>query len=175
MSMMLEPDSKVPALDVPLVGGGRFSLGDEKPEMFTQIIFYRGKHCPVCANYLKKLDGLVGRFKDAGVETVAVSMDPEDRATDSVKEWGLQNVRVGYGVDEQTARAWGLYVSEGINEAENRVFNEPGIFWVRPDGRLFLADVSNMPWGRPDLEFLLSKIDLIKEKNYPARGTKQAA
>lgn len=41
--------------------------------------------------------------------------------------------------------------------------------WTLAD-RLYLADVSNMPWARPDLEFLQSKIPFAVGNNYPARG-----
>ena len=42
---------------------------------------------------------------------------------------------------------------------------------IRPDGKLYLADISNMPWARPDLKMLLSKVAYALEHNYPARGT----
>jgi peroxiredoxin len=43
----LMPRQKVPALSVPLVGGGTWSLADQSPENFTMVVFYRGLHCPI--------------------------------------------------------------------------------------------------------------------------------
>ena len=43
------PGTKVPALDVPLVGNGHWTLAERAGERFTVIEFYRGRHCPFCA------------------------------------------------------------------------------------------------------------------------------
>lgn len=167
----LMPDSQAPALSLPLVGGGTWTLADQSPENFTMIVVYRGLHCPVCKAYLGKLNGLIDMAEAAGVTTVAASMDPEERAAQAVADWGLDKLPVAYGMTRADVANWGLYLSTSIKEAENDQFAEPGLFWVRPDGRLYLIDISNMPWSRPDVEFLLSKVGFAMENNYPARGT----
>ena len=166
----LTPDAQVPSLSVPKVGGGTFTLNEDAPENFTMVLFYRGLHCPVCRSYLERFNGLVGPYREAGFDVVAVSMNDEETATKTAEEWDIGKVPLAYDLDEAKAREWGLYISNNINENEASIFCEPGTFWVRPDGRLYLGDVSNMPWARPDLEFLLSKVPLIKERGYPARG-----
>ena len=170
MSMKLMPDTQAPALSVPLVGGGQWTLADQKPQNFTMVVVYRGYHCPVCKAYMGKLNGLVGMATEAGVNVVAVSMDDADRAARAKAEWGLDALDIGYGLTEADVHNWGLYLSTAIKDAENSKFSEPGLFWVRPDGRLYLIDVSNMPWSRPDVEFLLSKVGFATQNNYPARG-----
>jgi len=171
MSTKLMPDTQAPALSLPLVGGGTWSLADQTPATFTMVVFYRGLHCPVCKGYLNKLNDLMGAYTEAGFSVVAVSMNDQATAEKSKADWGLTNIPVAYGLSEADARTWGLYVTKGINEVEAETFVEPGTFWIRPDGRLYLIDIANMPWPRPDLEFLLSKVPLIAERNYPARGT----
>lgn len=171
MSQKLMPDSQAPALSLPLVGGGTWRLADQTPENFTMIIVYRGLHCPVCKMYLGKLNGLVDKAAEAGVNVVVASMDPEDRATQAKADWGLNNLDVAYGMTVDDVRNWGLYLSTAFKEGENDQFAEPGLLWVRPDGRLYLIDISNMPWSRPDVEFLLSKVQFAMDNNYPARGT----
>lgn len=166
----LTPDAPVPALSLPLLGGGTFTLNENAPENFTMVIFYRGLHCPVCKSYLETLNGLVNDYRTAGFDLVAASMNDADTAAKTRQEWDIANVPVAYGLTEAQAREWGLYVSKAIKDAEADIFCEPGLFWVRPDGRLYLADVSNMPWARPDLAFLLSKVPFAVEKGYPARG-----
>lgn len=170
MTTKLMPDTQAPALSVPLVGGGTWTLAEQTPKNFTMVVFYRGLHCPVCKSYIGKLDELVGTFADVGVDAIAVSMDTQERAEKTKADWGLSTVRLGYGLSEADARTWGLYVSKAIKEAEAEIFCEPGLFWVRPDGRLYLIDVSNMPWARPDLAFLASKVSFAVENGYPARG-----
>ena len=45
MHSTLVPGQKVPALTVPLAGGGEFSLNASAPENFTIVLFYRGSWC----------------------------------------------------------------------------------------------------------------------------------
>ena len=167
---MLTPDAPVPNLTVKTVGGKSWNLSEQSPENFTMLVFYRGLHCPVCKAYLQKLQTLLGAYEGSGVSTIAISMNDESLATQAAKEWELDELTIGYGLSDADARAWGLYVSKAIKDAEADTFCEPGLFWVRPDGRLYLADVSNMPWARPDLEFLQSKVAFAVGNNYPARG-----
>lgn len=171
MTQKLMPDTQAPTLSLPLVGGGTWTLAEQTPKTFTMVIFYRGLHCPVCKMYLTKLNGLIDMAAEVGVTVVAASMDPEDRATQTKADWELGNIDLAYGATAQDARNWGLYLTAAIKEAENNQFAEPGLFWVRPDGRLYLIDIANMPWSRPDVEFLLSKVQFAMDNSYPARGT----
>lgn len=171
MSQKLTPDTQAPALSLPLVGGGTWSLADQSPKNFTMVVFYRGFHCPVCKMYLGKLNALTDMAAEAGVNVVVASMDPQDRAEQAKADWGLDTLDVAYGVTADDVRNWGLYLSTAFKDAETDQFAEPGLFWVRPDGRLYLIDIANMPWSRPDVKFLLSKVQFAMDNNYPARGT----
>ena len=171
MSMKLMPGTPAPALSVPLLGGGTFDLAQSAPEAFTMIVVYRGYHCPVCKDYIGKLNGVAAAFAEKGVRVVTLSMDGADRAEKAKAEWGLDALEIGYGLTEDVARSWGLWISSSIKEAETDVFAEPGTFWVLPDGTLYLIDISNMPFGRPDLDILLSKVPAVAN-GYPPRGTK---
>lgn len=171
MSEKLLPGSKTPDLKLPLVGGGTFDLSTEKPDSFTMVVFYRGYHCPVCKMYLKGLVELLGDYKDAGLTVVAASMNDEALATKTAAEWETGDLRLAHSVSLETAKSWGLWISKAFKDVEADIFAEPGLFWVRPDGSLYLVDISNMPWARPDLKFLVSKVGYALENDYPARGT----
>ncbi len=171
MSQKLMPDTRAPALKLPLVGGGTFDLAAETPENFTMVLFYRGHHCPVCKGYLGGLVNLLGDFEKSGFSVVAASMNDEALATQSVNEWELGDLRVAYGVTMEDAKSWGLWVSKAFKDVEADFFTEPGLFWIKPDRSLYLVDISNMPWARPDLRNLLSKVPYALENKYPARGT----
>lgn len=164
------PDRPAPGLKLPLIIGTDWDLAKQDPAAFTQIVVYRGLHCPVCKQYLSQVRDLYDAFLEKGVETVHVSMDSESRARQAHEDWGLDPIPMAYGLTEAQAEAWGLYLSEPIQDSEKGTFAEPAIFWVRPDGRLYLAAVSNSPFARPDLEALLGKVDFIREEDYPARG-----
>ena len=168
----LNPLDKAPDLTLPLVGGGDWSLADQTPDSFTMILVYRGYHCPVCKGYLGKLNSLMDLAAENGLGVVAVSMDGAERAATAKDEWGLDKVDVAYGLTEEKAREWGLFISSSIKEAESDIFAEPGLFWVTAEGTIYLVDVANMPFARPDLEILIPKAGFASANGYPARGTK---
>lgn len=174
MSGKLTPNVQAPALKLPLVGGGTFDLRAESPENFTMVLFYRGLHCPVCKNYVGGLAAMLDEFEAAGFSVVVVSMNDKALAEKAAEDWGLGRTRVAYDLTVQDAKNWGLWISKAFKDVEADIFTEPGLFWVRPDGRLYLADISNSPWARPDLKFLLSKVGYLLETNFPARGTYEA-
>lgn len=173
--MPLIPNKPVPTLDLNLSGGGRFSLTSEQARHFAMMVFYRGLHCPICRRYLSELESLLPEFEKRGVAVVAASSDPLDRADRAKAGWGLANMRVAYGLSIEDARKWGLYVSRsnGMTSAgmvEPDLFNEPGLFLIRPDGTLYWGTTSTMPFGRPHFNEVLQSLDFVISKNYPARG-----
>ena len=171
----LVPRQAVPALSVPTLDGGTRTLSEQNPENFTMVIFYRGLHCPICGNYLRDLDRKLGDFAERGVNVVVVSSDEEARARKAQEDWKLENLTVGYGLDLDTARAWGLYVSAGIGKTsigieEPALFSEPGLYLVRPDGTLYFGTVQTMPFARPNFGEILKALDFVIDRGYPARG-----
>lgn len=166
------PAQAAPELSVPTVDGGTWQLAGRTPDSFTMVVFYRGLHCPVCKGFLGELSTLLPNFEKVGTEVIAVSMDPRERAEQSVREWELGALTVGYGLTEAQARGWGLYLSDSIKEAETQVFCEPGLFLVDNSGRLYLINVSKMPFARPDIASLPDKIAMATGNGYPARGTR---
>ncbi len=168
------PGQPAPALDLDLIIDAEWKLSEQSPDAFTMIVFYRGLHCPICKAYLQGLRELYDDFLSKGVEVINVSMDTKEKAKQAHKEWELDPIPMGHGLAEEQARTWGLYLSEGTSEKEPKVFAEPGLFMVKPDGTLYFAEMASTPIVRPDLQMLLSKIDFIVDKKYPPRGTKAA-
>ena len=173
--MSIKPRQRVPALEFDTVGGARWSLAAQRPQNFTMVVFYRGLHCPVCRRYTSELNGMISEFDRRGVSTVITSTDPKERAEQAKAQWALPNLTVGYGVSIDKAREWGLYVSSGRGATstgveEPKLFAEPGLFLVRPDGTLYWASISTMPFARPHFDEIGQAIDFVLSKNYPARG-----
>ena len=169
---MLKPGQPVPALDLPLTIEARFELEKQKPENFTMLVFYRGKHCPICRKYLTELGGKLDQFTDKGINAFAISMDSPERAAVSHEEWDTHDLPLAHSLSEDKAREFGLYISEKREGSEEPdVFSEPGLFVVKPDGTLHFAVVQNAPFTRPDLDDLLEGLMFTIEKNYPTRGT----
>ncbi|HEX9584835.1 MAG TPA: peroxiredoxin-like family protein [Gammaproteobacteria bacterium] len=171
----LRPRKPTPDLEVETVDGGTWRLSDQSPEHFTMVVAYRGLHCPICKTYLRELDRNYEEFKKRGIETIAVSTDEKDRAETTKKDWGLENLPIGYGMSIDTARDWGLFISTGKGPTSAGVeepakFNEPGLFLVRPDKTLYAASFATMPFARPHFKEVLGALDFIIDKDYPARG-----
>lgn len=171
----LVPRRAVPALRVPVLGGGTWDLADETPENFTLLVFYRGYHCPVCHTYMRELDRLHGEFAKRGISIFTLSSDTEERARMAKEAWGLGSLRIGYGLTIPEARKWGLYVStsRGASSAgieEPAIFSEPGVFVIRTDGTLYWASISTMPFARPHFSEMVQAFDFVAKHAYPARG-----
>lgn len=169
------PRAPAPALELPTVAGDTWRLAECEPSRFTMIVFYRGLHCPICADHLRDLEGKLDEFQARGVEAITVSTDSGDRARETARRWGLEKLAIGYDLAIDRARDWGIYVSSGRGTTsagveEPPLFNEPGLFLVRPDGTLYASLVATMPFVRPNLRELLKSLDYIIENDYPARG-----
>ena len=172
---MLVPRQKTPELTVETLTNGTFDLGSETSERGTVICFYRGLHCPICANYLTELEKRTPEFAERGVGTIAISTDGEDRARAMAEKVGAKALRFGYGLSLAKAREWGLYISTSrgttsIGIEEPALFAEPGLFMVAPDRSLYYGSVQTMPFVRPHFSELVSALDFAIKNNYPARG-----
>jgi peroxiredoxin len=158
-----------PAISVARLGGGE--VAPASMEGWRLLVVYRGRHCPLCKPYLKTLDGLIETFAEAGVQVMAVSADPEEKAKADVAEFGWR-FPVGFGLGVVQMQALGLYVSDPRSPQEtDRPFAEPGLFLINPRGEVQIVDISNAPFARPDLAAIARGAKRIQEMNYPIRGT----
>lgn len=137
-----------------------------------QVVFvYRGVHCPVCNKYLSRLESLREEFYKVNSEIVAVSGDPEEKATRMVRSNEL-GFPVAFGLTVEQMRELGLYISRPRSpEESDRPFAEPATFAVNAEGRLQLIEISNTPFNRADLAELYDTVDWIQKNDYPIRGT----
>ncbi|BFP43543.1 peroxiredoxin-like family protein [Flavobacteriaceae bacterium GF1] len=164
------PKHKAPNLKFPLLDGRQWHLNEQNPQSFTLVVFYRGLHCPICKKYLQQLEALLPDFQERGVNVVAVSMDSEKRARLSRKDWALKDLTMGYKLDLETAKKWGLYISSAVKEGEPDIFSEPGLFLIDANNEVYYAAVNSNPWGRPYLASFVKAVDYIVKSGYPARG-----
>lgn len=172
---MLLPRKKTPDLKVPTLSGNDFDLSAASSERGTVICFYRGLHCPICANYLKEFEKQVPAFEERGVATIAISSDGVDRAKDMAEKIGADKLDFGYDLPLSVAKEWGLYISTSrgktsIGIVEPDLFSEPGLFMVSPDQSLYYGSVQTMPFVRPHFSELVGALDFAIANNYPARG-----
>jgi len=176
MMTRLEAGQKFPKIDAHKLGGDVMTLGvPTDGHDWQMVVVYRGLHCPKCKDYLARLDELVGDFNALGVDVVAVSGDPKDKAQAMVDEKNLK-VTMGWGLTIDQMKTLGLYISDPRSPQEtDRPFPEPGLFVINGDGNIQILDISNAPFARPDLNVLLNGVKFIREKDYPIRGTHAVA
>lgn len=166
----VRPTQPAPDLTVALLRGGTYRLSDQRPKLFTMVVFFRGLHCPVCRAQLGELERRLAELEERGIEVIAVSGETFERTTALAHEWKLERLNLAYGLTEEQMRAWGLFISHGINEREPALFNEPGLFLISPDHTVYYESILSMPVGRPRLADLLDGIDYWTTHDYPARG-----
>jgi peroxiredoxin len=166
----VRPGQPAPELIVDLLSGSTYDLADQAPAAFTMVVFFRGLHCPVCQVQLRELDRRLDELTERGVDVVAVSGETRERTGQIRDAWRLRRLDLGYGLTEEQMRAWGLFVSRGINDNEPPVFNEPALFLIEPDGTVYYESILSMPAGRPRLDDVLGGIDYWTAHDYPARG-----
>ena len=170
MGHKLDAGAATPRLTLDLVGGGSADIGGAR-DGFQLLVVYRGKHCPVCMNYLAGLNQMQDDFAGANTELVVVSADPQEKAAATQAEQGW-TFPLAYGLSQEQMRTLGLYVSQPRSDAEtDRPFAEPGVFVTNPKGELQIVDTSNAPWVRPELGGILRGVNRIQEVDYPIRGT----
>jgi peroxiredoxin len=134
------------------------------------VLFFRGLHCPVCRAQLGELERRLDELEERGIDVIAVSGETRERTTTLANEWKLERLPIAYGLSEEQMRAWGLFISHGIDESEPALFNEPGLFLISPDHTVYYESILSMPVGRPRLGDLLDGIDYWTTHEYPARG-----
>ncbi|MEO1192952.1 MAG: peroxiredoxin-like family protein [Pseudomonadota bacterium] len=159
----------MPDLTLTTLDGANVQTGGEGA--WRLLIVYRGKHCPLCARYLGRLEEIKELFTEQGAEILLVSGDPKEKAEASREEWGI-TLPLAYDLSVDQMQSLGLYISEPRSPQEtDRPFPEPGLFVTRPDGRIQIVDISNAPFARPDLEGIAKGLSFIRDKDYPVRGT----
>ncbi|MDB2438233.1 AhpC/TSA family protein [Hellea sp.] len=175
MPHLLIPKIGVPNLIVPTVGGKTFSISEARPKNFQIVVFYRGLHCPKCKTQLQEIEENFDALKAQGLDVIAISMDNKARAEKTQKDWEIKHLPIGYDLSLETARMYGLFISDQRPDSkEPKIFSEPGLFVIKPDGTLYAEYIQNTPFGRPPIMDIAGGLDFVVKKGYPVRGTSTA-
>jgi peroxiredoxin len=111
------------------------------------------------------------KIKQNGMEVVAISMDGKEKALETAEK-ASASFPIVHGLTIEMAREWGLYLSSAIpGSPESDVFSEAGLFVIRPDHTVFMAQVQSAPFTRPNIEQLVGGLKFAGDNGYPARGT----
>lgn len=168
---MLKPSEKVPDLSVKTLDGKTWNIRNQNAENFLMIVFYRGLHCPVCKVHLEKLQEEIEEFEDLGTEVICISADSEEDTKQTKEEWDIEDLQMGFEMDIEAGRNWGVYISSAIKKSEPERFFEPAVFLVKSDDlTLYFANIQSMQFGRPNFSELRRTVKFILRENYPPRG-----
>ncbi|MDO6708535.1 MULTISPECIES: peroxiredoxin-like family protein [unclassified Photobacterium] len=171
-----QPGTPFPSIPVQLRSGQSISLGTPAQGAdWRLVVIYRGKHCPLCTRYLNQLETLKADLAEIGVDIIAASMDSQAQLEAHLEALDV-SFPIAYGLTIAQAQSLGLYLSEPRSAQEtDHVFAEPGLFVINAEGKIQIADYSNIPFARPDLKTLVAGLQWLRtpENNYPVRGTYQ--
>ena len=170
MTHIIKPGEKAPNLSFKTLNGSTLSLHDNLSNEMNIVIFYRGLHCPICKEYLVSIQNQLDDYSDTNTSVTVISMDSEEKAKKTQLDWGLDKLNIGYGLSLDDAKNWGLFISKSIKEAESDIFCEPGLFVIKKDGSIYMVNISNMPFARPDLSTFSANLKFAQDNQYPVRG-----
>ncbi len=98
------------------------------------------------------------RFREEGITVVAGSVDPLEKARETVTEFGL-TFPVGYGLPvRDVARTFGAFYEE-----KRQILHATG-FVVKPDRTIAVAQYSTGPIGRLVWQDVLGLIQFYKQQ-----------
>mgnify|MGYP005991429079 CR=1 FL=1 len=169
----LHAGSTFPDLNATLLSGEQVALG--KPQNgadWQLVVFYRGRHCPLCTKYLNQLEDYKETLLATGVDLIAVSGDRKIQLESHLEQLNV-SFPLAYGLTVEQMQALGLYISDPRSEQEtDHPFAEPGLFVVNSERKIQVVDISNNPFVRPELQALVNGLSWIRnpDNNYPIRG-----
>ena len=170
--LVIMPATRTPALKLNTLDHDVFDLDKPEGKQGTLLVFYRGKHCPICTKQLSELDARLDDFAELGVDVVAISCDDEARAEKMKQNGNIERLKIAHSLSLPAARFdRGLFISSAREGSEEpALFSEPGVFLVTPERELYFSWVQSAPFARPPADDLLMAIRFKNEKNYPPRG-----
>jgi len=170
--MTIHPGDTAPNLEIATTGGEALRLpGALLADRLTMLVVYRGLHCGICKQYLAELAMQAQALRKLGVEVIAASSDPLQKARVAQTDWTGNRLRFGYGLTEEHGRLLRLFLTAKRKDGEPDRFFEPGMYLFDAAGKVLFVAVGNMPFGRPPIAEMVSRIEWMLANGVPPRGT----
>lgn len=131
----LATGAKAPQFELPLLGGGKFSLYDSLANGSIALVFVKVS-CPVCQYALPYYERLYRKMSGRGVSFLAVSQDGAVSTAAFVKEYGVSFPVALDSPDYKVSNAYGLT-------------NVPTFFFVGVDAEIGHVIVG---WSKQEVE-----------------------
>jgi thiol-disulfide isomerase/thioredoxin len=88
-TMRLTNGQHFPTITASRVGGGEMTLPQSIEGKWTVLLFYRGHWCPYCRQQLMDFQRALEQLHEIGAEVVALSVDPLEKAQETVTKHHL--------------------------------------------------------------------------------------
>jgi peroxiredoxin len=134
----LKSGSKAPDVNLPLVGGGKFSLMDALSQGRVALAFFKAS-CPVCQYAFPYFERFSQKLKSKGLRFVGVSQDNERDTVEFAKEFG-----VTFPIALDRPDRYPVSSAYGLT-------NVPTLFVLNGAG---FIDHSIVSWSKSDMEAL---------------------
>lgn len=158
-STLLDANDVFPELNLQLVSGETLKLPGGTGEGYGLVLFYRGYWWPFCNQQLADFQSLIKEFESEQIAVIAGSVDPVEKARETVEKLGL-TYPVWYGMDaEEVSRITGTYY-----DIDKKFVHATG-FLTRPDKTIEVACYSSGPIGRFVPQDVLKLVRFYKSKN----------
>ena len=144
-----------PDLQVDLVNGQELTVPSGLNSPYKVILFYRGHWWPYCRRQLDGFSDIQKQLDDIGVQIVAASVDPIDKAqevSDSL------NFPVGFGITKEIADTIGSWWEE------RRQIIQPSEFIIGEGNKVIASSYSDGPLGRMDAADIIKLITFLESK-----------
>ncbi len=138
----LTKGKRAPAIELPTMDGGRFSLQNTLAQGPVVLVFFKIS-CPVCQFALPYFERIYQAAKGKDVTIIGVSQNSSKDTAFFCKQHGITfPVAIDNPADYSVSNAFGLT-------------NVPTSFYVNQDG---VIEVSSVGWSRADAEEIARKI-----------------
>jgi peroxiredoxin Q/BCP len=140
----------------PDAAGHDWSLRDALRGGPVIVVFYLGYHCNHCVSQLFDLNEDIERFRELGVQVIALSPDSAELTRERYREYGSFQFPVLSDPENQIARAFGVYTPAMEGKPEDLLH---GTFVLDQKGVVHWAATGAAPFGHnPTLVYEIAKI-----------------
>ena len=154
----LNPGDPFPALDVALRDGHTLRVPDDLAGDFAVVLFFRGAWCPYCNAQLRAFQRAQAKLTDAGIRTVALSVDDEPTTRKLVDDLGL-GFDVGHGADAaQLQSTFGAFVNPDPTYVQSTGFV------LDPSGSVVVSVYSSGAIGRLAPDDVVGLVRYLREQ-----------
>jgi peroxiredoxin len=160
-STLLDANNVFPELNLQLVFGETLKLPEGTAEGYGVVLFYRGYWWPFCNQQLADFQSLIKEFESEQITVIAGSVDPVEKARETVEKLDLTYPVCYAMVVEEISRITGAYY-----DIDKKFVHATG-FLFRPDNTIEVACYSSGPTGRfvPQDVLKLVKFYKTREKS----------